>query len=433
MIVAGEASGDMHGAGLCAAIRALAPDTRVFGMGGERMRAAGVQLLADVSRRAVVGSTEVVSSLPGFYRVYRRLRAMLEREPPSVLVLIDFPEFNLRLARAAHRVGVPVVYFVPPQIWVWRGARIETMRRLVSLVLAVFPFERALYGDAGVPVEFVGHPAVDALASAPSRADARRALGLADAALVIGLLPGSRYGEAAGLIPLMTAAAARLLSRWPEARFVLAQAPTLDDRFVRNALAGGPAIHVVRDSAHAVMRAADLLLVASGTATLEAALLGTPMLVCYRVSRVSELLARLLVRVPWINLVNLTLGRAVVPELRLRRELTADRLADEARRLLESPTARQAQRAAFAELESQLGEPGVGMRAARILLGGGFHPPSSSEGASAAPSETSPRRECGGKAAARARSFSSQATSARSLEVAPRVDCGDTGARRARS
>jgi len=401
MIVAGEASGDLHGAALCAALRALAPDTRVFGMGGERMRAAGAELLADVSRRAIVGGTEVVSSVPGFYRVYRRLRSVLERDPPSVLVLVDFPEFNLRLARAARRAGVPVVYFIPPQIWAWRAGRIRTIRCLVSLVLVVFPFERALYADAGVPVELVGHPVVDAVASAPSRAAARRALGLDDRGLVIGLLPGSRHGEAVQMIPLMAAAAERLLARWPDARFVLAQAPTLDDEVVRHAVAAVPAIRVARDAAHAVMRAADLVLVASGTATLETALLGTPMIVCYRVSRLSELMARLLVRVPWINLVNLALGHAAVPELRLRHELTVERLADEARRLLESTAARDAQRAAFTELGEQLGAPGVGMRAARLILGGGLRPPSSSEGASTAPSETSPRTDCGGKAAAR--------------------------------
>jgi lipid-A-disaccharide synthase len=386
MIVAGEASGDVHGAGLCAALRVLAPETRIFGMGGERMRAAGAELLADVSRRAVVGSTEVVSSVPGFYRVYRRLRAVLEREPPSVLVLIDFPELNLRLAGAARRAGIPVVYFIPPQIWAWRGGRIKTIRRLVSLVLAVFPFERALYADAGVPVEFVGHPVVDALASAPSRAAARRALALDESDLVIGLLPGSRRSEAVEMVPLMAAAAERLLARWPNARFIVGQAPTLDDDVVHRALAIVPTIRVARDAAHAVMRAADLVLVASGTATLEAALLGTPMIVCYRVSRVSELMARLLVRVPWINLVNLTLGRCVVPELRFRHELTVDRLVDEARGLIENVAAREAQRAAFIELEGQLGEPGVAERAARLILGGGLQ-----------------ESDCSGKAAARTR------------------------------
>jgi lipid-A-disaccharide synthase len=405
MIVAGEASGDLHGGALCAALRRLAPGTRVFGMGGDCMRAAGADLLADVSRRAGVGSTEVVGSVPALYRVFRRLRAVVEREPPSVLVLVDFPEFNLRLARVARRAGVPVVYYLPPQVWVWRGWRIRSIRRLVSLVLAVFPFERDLYRDAGIPVEFVGHPVLDALVDAPARAEARSALGLEGTAPVIGLLPGSRHGEAVRLIPLMTAAAARIRARWPDARFLLAQAPTLDRAFVERAVGVDPAIRVVQGGTYGVMRAADLLLVASGTATLEAALLGTPMIVCYRISRLTEVLARLLVRVPWISLVNLTLGRAVVPELRLRHEMTVDRLVDEAHRLLEDPAARTAQRDAFSELHGQLGEPGVAERAAHILLGGGLRPPSdvrrSLEARSSLPP---PRSDCAGEARARTRS-----------------------------
>ena len=368
MVVAGEASGDLHGAGLCAALLSLSPTTRLFGMGGGRMRAVGVELVADVSGRAVVGGTEAVSSIPRLYRVYRRLRRIIERDRPAVLVLIDFPEFNLVLARAARRAGVPVVYFVPPQIWAWRRGRIRRIRRLVSLVLAVFPFEPALYRDAGVAVEFVGHPALDTLDVAPSRAEARRALQLPDDGLVVGLLPGSRPGEAARMLPLMGGVAARLVADGLGARFVVAQAPTLDDAFVRAAVGDAAMIEIVRDATHTVIRAADLVLVTSGTATLEAALLGTPMIVCYRVSRATELMARLFVRVPWINLINLTLGRSAVPELRLRPEITVERVTEEVRRLIEQPAARGTQRAAFAELRAQLGEPGVGTRAARLVL-----------------------------------------------------------------
>ncbi|HEY3190564.1 MAG TPA: hypothetical protein VGJ70_23935, partial [Solirubrobacteraceae bacterium] len=203
MVVAGEASGDGHGAALCAAIRRLSPGTRVFGMGGARMRAAGAELLADVSVRAAVGGTEAVSGMPALYRVFRRLRRTLADERPDVLVLVDFPEFNLRLARTARREAIPVVYFVPPQIWAWRRGRIRTMKRLVSLVLAAFPFELPLYRDAGVAVEFVGHPVLDSLDAAPTRATARRALDLAADALVIGLLPGSRRSEVRRMLPLM--------------------------------------------------------------------------------------------------------------------------------------------------------------------------------------------------------------------------------------
>src|SRR5688572_24838789 len=198
MIVAGEASGDLHGATLARALRALAPGARLYGMGGRAMHAEGVELLIDATRDAAVGGTEAVAGVPGLYRAYRRLRATLDGpDRPDALVVIDFPEFNLRLARAARRAGVAVIYFIPPQVWAWRPWRVHLMRRVVSLVLAVFPFEPPLYRRAGVPVTFVGHPVVDALADAPTREDARARLGLEGRAPVIGLLPG-KVGRGAG-------------------------------------------------------------------------------------------------------------------------------------------------------------------------------------------------------------------------------------------
>jgi lipid-A-disaccharide synthase len=366
MLVAGEASGDLHGATLARALRAAAPDIRLYGMGGRRMAAEGVQLLVDVTAAATVGGTEAIAGVPGLYRAYRRLRAAVTGAGrPHALVVIDFPEFNLRLARAARRSGVPVVYFLPPQIWAWRPWRVRLIRRVVSLVLAVFPFETALYRRAGVPVAFVGHPVLDALASAPARADARKALGVDGDAPVIGLLPGSRRQEVAGVLPAMRHAASQIAGAHPEARFLLAQAPTVEADDL--AAHGEPPVRVVAGRTYEVMRAADLLLVASGTATLEAALLGTPMIVCYRISRLSELLFKPLVRVPWISLANIALGRSVVPEL-YQRTLTGGALGREALRLLDSPTALAAQREAFGELAGVLGAPGVGARAARHIL-----------------------------------------------------------------
>jgi len=282
-------------------------------------------------------------------------------------VIIDFPEFNLRLARAARRVGVKVIYFIPPQVWAWRPWRLRLMRRVVSLVLAVFPFEPPLYRRAGVPVAFVGHPVVDALADAPTRDDARKRLGLEGTAPVIGLLPGSRRLEVERMMPVMRRAAELIAGRHPDARFVIAQAPTVERAGLEAGASGGLDFAIVPSSASAVMRAADVLLVTSGTATLEAALLGTPMVVCYRLSRLTALLFGPLVRVPWISLANIALGRAVVPELYQRR-LSAESLAGEALALLESPAALAAQRDAFGELAAQLGAPGVGARAARQVL-----------------------------------------------------------------
>jgi lipid-A-disaccharide synthase len=368
MLVAGEASGDLHGATLARALRALAPGTRLYGMGGRAMAAEGVELLVDATGEATVGGTEAVAGVPALYRAYRRLRATL-RGPgrPDALVVIDFPEFNLRLARAARRVGVQVIYFIPPQVWAWRAWRLRLMRRVVSLVLAVFPFEPPLYRRAGVAVAFVGHPVVDALAEAPTRDDARKRLGLEGDAPVIGLLPGSRRLEVERIMPLMRRAAQLITARHPDARFVIAQAPTVERATLEAGAAGGPDFAVVRSSAYAVVRAADVLLVTSGTATLEAALLGTPMVVCYRLSRLTALLFGPLVRIPWISLANITLGRAVVPELYQRR-LSPESLAGEALALLGSPAALAAQREAFGELAGQLGAPGVGARAARQVL-----------------------------------------------------------------
>ncbi len=370
MIVAGEASGDLHGATLCRALRTLAPARPLVGMGGERMAGAGLDRLADVTEAAVVGGTEALGPLPTLIAAWRRLRAVLEGpRPPAALVLIDFPEFNLRLARVARRAGIPVAYFIPPQVWAWRPWRARVLARRTSIVLAVFPFETTLYRRAGARVEFVGHPVLDALTGAPTRDEARRRLGLDERETVVGLLPGSRAHEIGRTLPVLHAAAARIATARPGTRFVLgAVARAGDGLDPATTLRGAvPPVQVVTGDTYAVMRAADLLLVNSGTATLEAALLGTPMVVCYRLSRLTEAWARLLVRVPWISLANITLGRAVVPEL-YQRAFTPARVAAEALRLLGSPAALAAQRDAFAELAGALGEPGVGERAARHVL-----------------------------------------------------------------
>jgi lipid-A-disaccharide synthase len=369
MVVAGEASGDLHGATLCRGLRALAPSRPLLGMGGERMAAAGLHRLADVTAVAVTGGTEALGPIPTLVRAWRRLRAALQGpERPAALVLIDFPEFNMRLARVGRRAGIPVVYFIPPQVWAWRPWRARALAQRVSLVLAVFPFEVPLYRAAGARVEFVGHPVLDALAEAPSRETARQRLGLEPGATVVGLLPGSRAHEIERTLPVLHAAAARIAAERPDTRFVLGAVTGGPGPDVARMLGRAqPPVQVVRGDTHAVMRAADLLLANSGTATLEAALLGTPMVVCYRLSRLSEAWVRLLVRVPWISLANITLGRTVVPEL-YQRAFTPERVAAEALRLLGSPAALDAQREAFLELSGALGEPGVGLRAAQRIV-----------------------------------------------------------------
>ncbi len=368
MLAAGEASGDVHGATLCRALADLAPRWRLYGMGGPRMAAAGMRVMVDVTSQAVVGWSEAIGRLPILYLAYRRMLALLAAPPrPRALVLIDFPEFNVRLARAARAAGVPVVYFIPPQIWAWRGGRMRTIRRLITRVLAVFPFEVPLYREAGVDVQYVGHPLVDSLAEAPSRSEARRKLGLDPAGLVLGLLPGSRVREIERLLSPMRDAAEQVARSHPDVRCVLGLAPTLDRAIVERGLRPGLPIDLVEGGAHAVMAASDLVLVASGTASLETALIGTPMVICYRVSNVSARLLLLSIKTPWIGLPNIVLGRTAVPEL-YQEKATGGRIGREALRLLDHPEALAAQRAAFAELRGAFGPPGVGQRAARSVL-----------------------------------------------------------------
>jgi lipid-A-disaccharide synthase len=372
MLSAGEASGDLHGATMCRALRALDPGLRLVGMGGPRMAAAGVEILVDPTAHAAMGTSEAIGRVPGLYRAYKILVRRLREARPMAMVLIDFPEFNLRLARQARRAGIPVVYFIPPQLWAWRRGRIRQMARRVTRVLAAFPFEKNLYEEAGVPVEFVGHPLLDVVPSDLDREKARERLGVGERLTLVGLLPGSRRQEVDRLLAPMLDAAARLAFADGRRCFVLGLAASVDRGLVTAHLerafeAGGPPVKVVEGLTHEVMAASDALLIASGTATLEAALLGTPMVVCYRVSRLSELVVRLLARPAWISLPNIVAGRGAVPEI-LQDKVTGARLAGEAERLLLDSVAATAQRAAFKEVRSMLGQPGVGARAARAVL-----------------------------------------------------------------
>lgn len=367
LIVAGEASGDLHGATLARALASLAPGIRIAGMGGARMAAAGVRLVRRAERVTVVGGTEVFGRLPALWSAFKALRRVLHYRRPGVLVLIDFPEFNLRLARVARRRDVPVVYFIAPQLWAWRPGRAHTMARDVSRVLAIFPFEVGLYQEAGVPVEFVGHPVLDVLPEL-SR-DATRAELAAEGETLVGLLPGSRDAEVRRHLPVLLEVARRITARRPRARFAIPVASTIAVSGVRAAAeASSLRVTVLPGEAYRVMAAADLVLVASGTATLETACYGTPMVVLYRLSAVSHAIARRLVRgVSHISLPNIVAGREIVREF-VQDEATPEALTAAAMELLDDDVARAAQRAALAEVRVRLGEAGAALRAARAVL-----------------------------------------------------------------
>lgn len=368
LIVAGEASGDLHAASVVQELLRRAPHLTVEGIGGDRLRQAGVHLHAYAGDLAVVGLVEVAYKFPALWRAYRSMIRLLRQRPPDLLMLVDFPDFNLLLARRAYRLGIPVLYFISPQVWAWRTGRIRAIARYVRRLLVIFPFEEAFYRRRGVEALYVGHPLLDRLSPSPSRHEARRRLELEQAATVVGLLPGSRMGELAKHLPLLLRATRQLLITRPDLRVIVAAAEGLPLDLIGSSLKQeASSARVVQGRTHEVMAASDLILVASGTATLEAAIIGTPMVIVYRLAFVSWLVGRLLIRVPYIGMVNLVAGKGIVPEL-IQFEATPDRIAEEARRLLESPDRRRAMQEHLHEVRDRLGPPGAVSRAADAIL-----------------------------------------------------------------
>jgi lipid-A-disaccharide synthase len=365
---AGEPSGDRLGAGLARALRALRPDVLLCGMGGDEMAEAGVRLVQHASEVAVVGFVEVIRHMPAIRRAMSRLDTLLCEERPDLLVPIDFPDFNLRLAAKAKHARVPVVYYVSPQVWAWRRGRVRTIRALVRRMLVLFPFEAAFYEQEGVPVTFVGHPAARAHPAA-SRAELLRRLALDPALPVVALLPGSRVGEAGTLAPILCRAAIRVRAARPDVQFILPKARTLPAGFLEAIVAGtgAPGIVVHEGDYPGVLEVADCGAVASGTATLDSALAGLPIVAVYRMQGFSYLIARSLVSVPHIALPNLVAGRRIVPEL-VQAECTPERIASELLGYLSDPGRAAETRRALGEVRSKLRGDGAFDRAAEAVL-----------------------------------------------------------------
>ena len=382
LISAGEASGDHHAARMMEAVRRLAGDerpVRFFGLGGDAMAAAGLEPVAHSDEVAVVGIVEVLRELPRIRQVFRRLLEAAESRRPELAVLVDFPDFNLRLARRLHRRGVPVLYYVSPQVWAWRRRRVRTIARLVRRMLVLFPFEVDVYRGRELEVEHVGHPLVDEVPELPSVWEREEHL---PERPTLALLPGSRNSEVRRILPPMLRAAAVVgggtgrIRRGGDsgndaARVRLILASTVDRDLVHRLVASSPLagkdLEIVRSERFAAVAGSHLALCASGTATLEVGLLGTPLVVVYRVAPVTGLIGRWLVDLPFVSLVNLVLGRRVVPEL-LQGEAGEARIAAAARELLSSRGRIDRMRGALAELRPALGESGASERAARSLL-----------------------------------------------------------------
>ena len=369
MIMAGEASGDLHGANLARELGKLDPAVAVYGVGSKQMRDAGVRMLADASTISVVGITEVLTHIRAIYGVYAKLKKFLREERPDVLVLIDFPDFNIMLGKAAKKLGIPVVYYISPQVWVWRKGRIKTIAGLVKAMIVVFPFEVPLYEKEGVDVRFVGHPLTDVVHSAYTQAEARRALGLDTGKRTIALLPGSRKGEIANLLPDMLGAARILSTRFQDLQFVLPVAPTLDARFIRIYVEqGNVPVHIVEGHVYDVLRASDAAMVTSGTATLETGLMAVPMVIIYRTSALTYFIVTKLVRnLAHVGLVNIVAGRRIVPEL-IQHEVTPRKIADVISEMLADPARYNQVKEDLLKVREQLGADGASARAASVVM-----------------------------------------------------------------
>lgn len=365
LVSAGEASGDLYAALLVEELRRLWPDAHCFGCTGPRMRRAGVETVVDASSLAVVGLVEVVSHIPRIYGEFRKLLAAARRTRPELAILTDSPDFHLRLARRLHRRGIPVIYLVAPQVWAWRKGRLPQMRRALRHVLCIFPFEEEFFRRHGLAATYIGHPLAGLAKPSLSRADFFRKHRLPASRPLITVLPGSRRGEAARHLPALLDAVERLY-RDQAASFVLPASAITGAAFFQERLGSAP-IQVIDGENWDAIAHADLALAASGTVTVEAALLGTPMVTFYKVTAASWLMGRMLVRTPFYSMVNLIAGRGVVPEL-MQSQMTGERLAAEATKLLRDETARARMRADLAEVAGKLSGAGQPMARASAII-----------------------------------------------------------------
>ena len=369
LIVAGEASGDDHAARLVAALKKELPQAEFLGVGGEALAAQGVRILCPASELAVVGLLEVAGRLPAVFRALKDISRALKQERPRLVILVDFPDFNFWVARLARFHRVPVMYYISPQVWAWRTYRVRTIARLVDRMAVIFPFEAEFYRGKGVPVEYVGHPLVETLPPLPSRTALLKKWGLDSRRLTLALLPGSRGSEIERhLLPILQGAGL-IKQAIPETQFVLPLASTAPGALVRESVAqfGDLGIKTIPGQSYAALAAAHLAVVASGTATVEAALAATPSIIVYRVAPVTFAVGRLLVRVEHVGMANLLAGERLFPEV-LQHLFTPESLANEVLSLVKDRERLEAIRQGLIRVRESLGGPGASRRAAKVAL-----------------------------------------------------------------
>jgi len=386
-IIAGEASGDLHGSNLIRALKTRLPQARFVGIGGPKMEEAGLEPLFSSSELAVVGVVEIIGHIRPILKAFGRTTNWLRKERPDLLILIDYPEFNLQVATRAKRLGIPIFYYISPQVWAWRQGRVKKLRCLVDRIAVILPFEEAFFRSHGMEVTFVGHPLLDVVKAEVSKTEFCNKAGLNPERPVIGLIPGSRKGEVSRLFPVMAGAAEKIFQDRQDVQFIVPLAPSLDlgilesfnHRVTRlittdprrqlqtDKSPNYPIIRVIKGQTYDAIAASDLILAASGTVTLEAAILGTPMIVTYKVSPVTYFLGRYLIRVPFAALVNLVAGHQVVSEI-IQQDVTAERLSQEALSLLRDDSGRKNMIKGLKEVRNALGKSGAAERAADLAM-----------------------------------------------------------------
>lgn len=369
LIIAGENSGDLHASNLAKQLKRLDPTLEFIGLGGNQMKNAGVHLILNiVDRLAIIGFVEVLSKVNKIRRLFRQVRTILEQDRPCAVVLIDYPGFNLRVARIAKSMGIAVIYYISPQVWAWRKGRIREIAKYVDKMLVIFPFEEGIYREAGVNVTYVGHPSLDVMKLTMTKKQVFERFQFDPNKKLIGLLPGSRKPEVERLLPVMLEAAEMIKARIPDVQFVVPRASTvkkeLIDYYIENA---GIEVHVVDAYRYNVRSAMDFAIVASGTATLETAFLICPMVILYKTSFLTWIIAKNLVSLPYIGLVNVVAGDMAVPEL-LQNEATPLNVANRVVKILSNPKEMETIRYELAKVKEKIGGPGASKRAAEQVL-----------------------------------------------------------------
>ena len=368
MISVGEASGDLHGASVAAALKSIQPDIKLFGMGGQAMRAAGVDVVYDIADLGVIGFVEVIKNLPKLFALRDTLGELMERERPDALVIIDYHGFNIRLAKVAKSKGIPVISYICPKVWAWGRGRAKDVAETVQKVAAIFPFEVDVYREAGADVTFVGHPLLDIVKTTMSKVEAYEFFSAHPKNPLVLLLPGSRQNEIISLLPVMLEAAEKIADKVPNCQFFLPIASTISREMLQNILNKyNVTVILTEKNTYDLMNIADLAIAASGTVTLETALLNLPTVVIYKVAAISYLIGKMVIKIPYISLPNIIAGRKIVPEL-VQYDVSADNITKEAVPILTEPSVRTAMLNDLAEIRQKLGSEGAVERVAREIL-----------------------------------------------------------------